>query len=264
MPTNPFTTIGRRQQILVPKELFPRKNHNGGDTSISSAYRRPVKLPLRKHHSFHFQPSQTVAGVIKHEQFQQKHPIHQQISTKERYKSQGPLVFKPFSEKSAFKPIVPSPKDSNDSEDGGKGEPITRNDFEASTMPRICGTSLKRHISNVETFSTNQWQSDNEDSFANPSMTSTSAGHRRKIHYADLAPLPTSNVTSFHHRNDRNNNSNSNNIDNNSEKHMTADATNNRGDQNSIHIQTTSKMTAPAPASTTTQYATLRFDEVSI
>lgn len=99
MPTNPFTTSNRRQQILVPKELFPRKN--GGDASISStsssSYRRPVKLPLRKHHSFHFQPSQTVAGVLKHEQFQQQKQHHQQVSTKERYKNQGPLVFKPFS-----------------------------------------------------------------------------------------------------------------------------------------------------------------------
>lgn len=276
MPTNPFTTAGRRQQILVPKELFPRKsNHNGGDISMSSAaYRRPVKLPLRKHHSFHFQPSQTVAGVIKHEQFQQKHSNHPQISTKERYKSQGPLVFKPFSEKSAFKPIVPSPKDSNDSEDGN-AEPNTRNEFEASTMPRICGTSLKqglkRHISNVETFSTtNQWQSDNEDSFPT-NATSTSAAsastvNRRKIHYADLAPLPAANINSVHHRNDRNNNSNSDNIDSSgdnssSERQMTADATNN-GDQKQMNIQPSTATSATT--TTKTQYATLRFDEVSI
>ncbi|XP_049314269.1 uncharacterized protein LOC105225255 isoform X3 [Bactrocera dorsalis] len=33
--------------------------------------RRPVKLPLRKYHTFHFQPSQTVAGTLRHCQLQQ-------------------------------------------------------------------------------------------------------------------------------------------------------------------------------------------------
>lgn len=261
MPTNPFTTSSRRQQILVPKELFPRKNSNhNGDSSMATSYRRPVKLPLRKHHSFHFQPSQTVAGVLKHEQFQPKqqqqhHPNHQQ-TTKERYKNQGPLVFKPFSEKSAFKPIVPSPKGSNDSEDSNG-----QNGFEVSTMPRICGTSLKRHISNVETFTTNQWQSDTEDNFQQSASTS-GGNQRRKIHYADLAPLPTTaNINSVHHRNDRNNNSNSNensdNVDSSgSERQMANDAPNN-GDHKRMNVQ----QNAP---STATQYATLRFDEVSI
>lgn len=257
MPTNPCTISTRRQQILVPKELFPQKN---GDTSISSSsYRRPVKLPLRKHHSFHFQPSQTVAGVLKHEQFQQK---HQQVSTKERYKNQGPLVFKPFSEKSAFKPIVPSPKGSNESEDGNGDSNKQSNFVETSTMPRICGTSLKRHISNVETFSngkfSNQWQSDNEDGNA-----TSNAINRRKIHYADLAPLPSSNVNSMHYRNDRNNNSNSNDgtniVDGSSSssngKRQKNDGTSVKDDPTVLKNQSTT---------TTTQYAKLRFDEISI
>lgn len=281
MPTNPFTTSNRRQQILVPKELFPRKN---GDASIistasssSSSYRRPVKLPLRKHHSFHFQPSQTVAGVLKHEQYQQKHHSTQ-VSTKERYKNQGPLVFKPFSEKSAFKPIVPSPKGSNDSDDSNR-----RNDFiETSTMPRICGTSLKRHISNVETFSTtNQWQSDNEDANVTVASASGLTVNRRKIHYADLAPLPSSNVNSIHRRNDRNNNSNSNEdtdiVDGNSsssgnsscskpERQTTAnDGTSSSGKLDHKLIQKNQSNASPSSTTTTkTQYATLRFDEISI
>lgn len=277
MPTNPFATSNRRQQILVPKELFPRKNTADASilSSSSSSYRRPVKLPLRKHHSFHFQPSQTVAGVLKHEQFQQK---HHQMSTKERYKNQGPLVFKPFSEKSAFKPIVPSPKGSHESEDGNNGDSNGRSDFiETSTMPRICGTSLKRHISNVETFSTNQWQSDNEDGNA---TASTSAVNRRKIHYADLAPLPSSN--SMHHRNDRNNNSNSNDDTNivdggnststssnsssssssNAKRPTTSDNVLAKGDQHLLKMKQSNA--APSSATTTTQYATLRFDEISI
>lgn len=252
MPTNPFTTSTRRQQILVPKELFPRKNsvQMNGDPSLT--HRRPVKLPLRKHHSFHFQPSQTVAGVLKHEQFQQKH----QPSTKERYKNQGPLVFKPFSEKSAFKPIIPSPKGSNDSEDGNCDAHI-----DPSTMPRICGTSLKRHISNVETFSSNQWQSDNEDSFKTASTNKISTGNRRKIHYADLAPLPTNSV--IHHRNDRNNNNSQDDTDNadgssGSERHTTSDSS---AKSISDHLKLNQ---SNASTSTPTQYATLRFDEISI
>lgn len=279
MPTNPFTTSNRRQQILVPKELFPRKNaHINGDSSISTSYRRPVKLPLRKHHSFHFQPSQTVAGVLKHEQFQPKqhqqqhqqqqqqhHQNHQQ-STKERYKNQGPLVFKPFSEKSAFKPIVPSPKGSNDSEDSNGP-----NGFDASTMPRICGTSLKRHISNVETFSTNQWQSDNEDNVQQSASTSAN-NQRRKIHYADLAPLPTSaNIDAVHHRNDRNNNSNSNencdNVDSSGSERQMVNEVSNKRDHKRTNMQQSASSTSSssaAPSTNATQYATLRFDEVSI
>lgn len=284
MPTNPFTSSSsnRRQQILMPKELFPRKNSsnliNGVDSSSSSSsYRRPVKLPLRKHHSFHFQSSQTVAGAgaLRHEQFQpsKQSTTHQQQSTKERYRSQGPLVFKPFSEKSAFKPIVPS-----------KGGGATTHDstgplngYDISTMPRICGTSLKRHISNVETFSTtaNQWHQsdDNEDNavvaaasedLATPQSTGD-ANRRRKIHYADLAPLPTSsaasNLNALYQRSDRNNNSSSNensdNIDSSSsgtsERHIV------HGELN----KASSTTVAPAQA-TTTQYATLRFDEVNI
>lgn len=251
MPTNPFTTAsGRRQQILVPKEPFVRKNaHANGETST---HRRPIKLPLRKHHSFHFQPSQTVAGVLKHEHFQQKH--HNNQSTKERYKNQGPLVFKPFSEKSAFKPIVPSPKESNDSE----GESNGRHDYDPLTMPRICGTSLKRHISNVETFSSNKWHRDNEENCQNSiTTTSTSTANRRKIHYADLAPLPAANVNS-NHRNDRNNNSNSKNDTDNadgssSSEHQTVSDASAKEDQKPMNN-----------SSNVTQYATLRFDEISI
>lgn len=297
MPTNPFTTSSRRQQILVPKELFPRKN-NGHDLSISStSYRRPVKLPLRKHHSFHFQPSQTVAGTLKHEQIQQQQLKHyhqhkqqqqqQQISTKERYKNQGPLVFKPFSEKSAFKPIIPSPKGSNDSEDNGDMNDDNNDiqcNFDTLTMPRICGTSLKRHISNVETFSKlNQWQSDNEESFQNSNNKTNAVGagastnltvNRRKIHYADLAPLPThNNVNSIsHHRNDRNNNNSLNedrdNVDGttnrgSSERQMVCNAQNSKEDHKTINNQLTSAASSTT-APTVTQYATLRFDEISI
>lgn len=312
MPTNPFTSSSssnRRQQILVPKELFPRKNSSGlnngvdlSSSSSSSSYRRPVKLPLRKHHSFHFQSSQTVAGTLKHEQFQPSKqssalsaaaaPTNQQQSTKERYRNQGPLVFKPFSEKSAFIPIVPSPSAHNSTVAAAAAatEPSS-NGYDVSTMPRICGTSLKRHISNVETFSTaiNQWnQSDDNDDDddnvtvqnAQPSMGDVN--RRRKIHYADLAPLPTpsaataaaahvaSNVNAIYQQNDRNNNGSSNensdNIDScsssgggGSDGHT---STNNAKAVDHKTMNTSSS--SSSAATTTTQYATLRFDEVSI
>lgn len=227
MPTNLSQTAHRRQQYLVPKELFPRKI-TYADSSGSN--RRPVKLPLRKHHSFHFQSSQTVAGVLQNEQY---HPKNK-ITTHERYKVQGPLVYKPFSEKSAFKPIVPSSKESNDSDDGNE------TNYAMPSMPRICGTSLKRHISNVETFSSNCWQTHDD---AEPSTSS-----RRKIHYADLAPLPPSTPHLASNRNDRNNNSNS------------------KDGRVVRKLESTAKpdsvqLTASAKS---TQYATLRFDEANI
>lgn len=173
--------------------------------------RRMVKLPLRKHHSFHFQPSQTVAGALK--------------QTKNRYKNNGPLVFKPFNEKSAFKPITPLPKSpietldtqttlSSDTEVLNGDHPSDNNTNDGSehvynittslsAAPRICGTSLKRHISNVETYNrtrttdeTNS-MSDDEDSVSvtPPSSSSASVARGKRLHYADLAPLCASSTS---------------------------------------------------------------------
>lgn len=177
--TNPFVTSTRRQQILVPKELFPinQSNHQNNISnepntqSSSSLSRRPVKLPLRKHHSFHFQPSQTVAGA--------KH-------NKKHYKNNGPLVFKPFNENSAFKPITPVPKSPN--------KLLSNYSSNSLTAPRICGTSLKRHMSNVETFQANRndeqnFLTDDEESPSSPSSSSASTTRGKRLHYADLAPL---------------------------------------------------------------------------
>ncbi|XP_054086403.1 uncharacterized protein LOC105214792 isoform X4 [Zeugodacus cucurbitae] len=103
--------------------------------------RRPVKLPLRKYHTFHFQPSQTVAGTLRHCKLQQlriqmQHkqqlenfelpahhgdeaeltaPSQQPIALiaearpTRRYAIEGgPLVFRPLSwhEQRTFKPIA--------------------------------------------------------------------------------------------------------------------------------------------------------------
>lgn len=246
MPANPFISSSRRKQILIPKELFPLTRATANPDAISSSFRRPVKLPLRKHHSFHFSTSQTVSGAIKHEQFQQKHATetatNRQIPVAhEQYKSQGPLVFKPLGERSEFKPITPSPIpiDQTSMVNGAS-------DCDESTIPRICGTSLKRHISNVETFSSPQWQNDDKDN----NQPVIADNIRRKIHYADLVPLQTV-ATSGTWKNERNLNGIS--IDGNiSEKR------NRRSSLLPLKTQSESNVKKP------TQYATLRFDEVNI
>lgn len=113
---------------------------------------RPAKFPLRKHHSFHFQLSQTVAGV----KLKKKTNNHNQNS--------GPLIFKPFfNENSAFKPISPvkcnSPNNPTNIQDINAiciNNLCTNNNDEINA-PRICGTSLKRHMSNVETYDSSRY-----------------------------------------------------------------------------------------------------------
>ncbi|XP_073840505.1 neuromusculin isoform X8 [Musca autumnalis] len=100
---------------------------------------RPLKLPLRKYHSFHFQPNQTVTGqqLCKLQQLrakqQQQQEYHmqgvydlsneelyapKQQQQKELYGQQGPLVFRPFelNKEVTFKPIQAS-EESEDSLD---------------------------------------------------------------------------------------------------------------------------------------------------
>ncbi len=232
--TNPFVTSTRRQQILVPKELFPinQSNHQNNISnepntqSSSSLSRLPVKLPLRKHHSFHFQPSQTVAGA--------KH-------NKKHYKNNGPLVFKPFNENSAFKPITPVPK-----------SPNKLSSSNCLTAPRICGTSLKRHMSNVETFQANRndeqnFLTDDEDS---PSSSSASTTRGKRLHYADLAPLPNKSCSSG-----------SASGSTASSGGVVCDNVNSADDE--LKLKNYNKQNGSVPKRTT-QYATLKFNEVTI
>lgn len=261
------------------------------DSSIlPSSVRRLVKLPLRKHHSFHFQPSQTVAGALK--------------QTKTRYKNNGPLVFKPFNEKSAFIPITPVPKSPQKSTDtemtngdhtsdtiANDGNEHVYNISSSTAAPRICGTSLKRHISNVETYNrarsideTNS-MSDDEDSasLTPPSSSSASTARGKRLHYADLAPLTSTSNTNLNLINSttsssRNNINNINNNNNNSNNNNTNN-NNNNGCSNGIagNIKNAtdckpneltkiegSPASSSAPIKRTTQYATLKFNEVKI
>lgn len=204
-------------------------------------HRRPVRLPLRKHHTFHFQSSQTVAGAHRsgsgsrqaasHQQHAQQ-PAHHQTSlvpgssaARRHYRANGgPLVFKPFSEETAFKPITPVPKSPS-------GDAMPH--LVSHTMPRNGGNSLRRHMSNVETtagvaaaaaahhrrrhrggqqdecdgcediefdeddagddFDDDDDDADGaEDSTPSSSASARTAAHlaaSRKLHYADLTPL---------------------------------------------------------------------------
>lgn len=278
---------------MVPKELFPGQQYQTNETplfpaiSLTSSVRRPVKLPLRKHHSFHFQPSQTVAGAMK--------------QTKNRYKNHGPLVFKPFNEKSAFKPITPVPKSPNKTISGEKhvGNIIiattssssagsSMNNLQTVTAPRICGTSLKRHISNVETYNANRIDetnsmTDDEDSTSTtpPSSSSASTARGKRLHYADLAPLCTTtsklSTTSNTNLNLINNTSNcNNNINNNSSScNISCDNKTNLNERiktdnlsstssSSSTLSSTTATMQSLPIKRTTQYATLKFNEVNI
>ena len=218
--------------------------NNVTPTSSSSSARRPVKLPLRKHHSFHFQPSQTVAGSAKQQ-------------NKKIYKNNGPLVFKPFNEKNAFKPITPVPKSPNKSAKKNNNNNNSR--YTVHTAPRICGTSLKRHMSNVETFNPHQYEmqnyvpgvgvatkeeqnflTDDEDSTPSSSTASTTRGKR--LHYADLAPLSVHSTS--------NNSSNS--------------CSSGAGDTEHISLKNFKQPTNNMNKPRTTQYATLKFNEVNI
>lgn len=263
-----------RQQILVPKELFPIGTnglHNNqyqtqmcdsdgnGSASISgssNSSRRPVKLPLRKHHSFHFQPSQTVAGAMN--------------KTKNRYKNNGPLIFKPFNEKSAFKPITPVPKSPNKMNNVSG---VAVNSGHSNTAPRICGTSLKRHISNVETYNANRIDetnsmSEEEDSTSTtpPSTSSASTARGKRLHYADLAPLSATDSiqgTTTSSTLTSNTTFSLSGSNNNGSGMGTGSSGSNSSCDNRKLDNLSSNGILPS-GKRTTQYATLKFDEVNI
>lgn len=335
--TNPFVTTSQRQQqrqqILVPKELFPISNHlnqqNGNVVASScatdsagatfgrnnSSNSRPVKLPLRKHHSFHFQPSQTVSGTKQQLQLQQQHQHQSSTSSasthhhhsKKSYKNNGPLVFKPFSEETAFKPITPvpkSPQKSASSQHRSLSSASSRSSHHHNhssqtinhhSVPRICGTSLKRHEApsnrRRHTDDENDFLTDDEDSTPSSSSVSTARGgsggggnDAKRLHYADLAPL------SVHSMSNSNNSSSSTTSsaacasapsatplsdadDRISLKHLTK----HRQLSKTANAPNTTSLTAAIPNNNnnnnhnnnsnrkrTTQYATIKFNEVNI
>lgn len=75
--------------------------------------RRPMRLPLRKHHTFHFQTTQTANGKLQQlrRQLQQQQQEREQQQQQWQHQELGPLIYRPLalSERHAFKPISPTP-----------------------------------------------------------------------------------------------------------------------------------------------------------
>ncbi|XP_030385039.1 uncharacterized protein LOC115632156 isoform X2 [Scaptodrosophila lebanonensis] len=119
---NANTDANHQQQMLMPNELLLQASRLAATSDenlrydqqqlpLDAAYdclvvRRPMRLPLRKHHTFHFQPMQTAAGKLQQlrQQLQQQQQLQQRAE-------QGPLVYRPLTlnEQHAFKPISPTP-----------------------------------------------------------------------------------------------------------------------------------------------------------
>lgn len=108
---------------------------------------RPMRLPLRKHHSFHFQPSQTVAGIKPcqlqqlREQLQQQQ--QQQLTAAAAATTQrGPLIFQPLTlnEQSAFKPIELPPPDVDVDDENGNDYDVEGDDDGGAATPTPLAT----------------------------------------------------------------------------------------------------------------------------
>ncbi|XP_075164374.1 neuromusculin isoform X2 [Haematobia irritans] len=132
---HPLLATRSSEQSNSPKlpmtiaEREPNQCHSG--ETLATCIGRPVRLPLRKYHSFHFQPTQTVAGhhLSKLQQLRMQQQIQnlsepqtneepQYRHLNQSYQQKGPLVFRPYqvNEEVTFKPIQPS-EESEDSMD---------------------------------------------------------------------------------------------------------------------------------------------------
>ncbi|KAL9908164.1 neuromusculin isoform 2-T2 [Glossina fuscipes fuscipes] len=116
-------TLRSSQIMLTTDRKLPETTNTATiPSTLIDFTARPIKLPLRKYHSFHFQTSQTVAGqqqgnlkMRQQEQLQAQaytaeHPV------KHHYSKEGPLVFLPLclNENSTFKPIVSTEESEGD------------------------------------------------------------------------------------------------------------------------------------------------------
>lgn len=146
-----FSIVNDEHDVDDADDDLPNQSKSRKQAKTNGYTIRPMRLPLRKHHSFHFQPSQTVAG--------------QQL-IKSKPKVVGPLIYKPYlNESSAFKPISPVYNSSNDRNDDG-GIVCNDGQFSGHNVPRICGTTLKRHMSNIETYDVSRYNSSSSQFYA--------------------------------------------------------------------------------------------------
>lgn len=184
-----------------------------------SPARRLVKLPLRKHHSFHFQPSQTVAGAVRHSKKHHKtNNSNGSTSGGGVAGSSSAVKIVSYNEKRAFKPITPMPKSPCKSSD--ENESSTSSTVKEVPLPSKCSTAprtsaaayahgLRRHASNSDAYAINRYKpksyltdedeeeiQEEEDqaqlsdsTYMNGLPTAAAGDARKRLHYADLVAL---------------------------------------------------------------------------
>ncbi|KMZ01274.1 uncharacterized protein LOC6739169 isoform X8 [Drosophila simulans] len=102
---------GSRLGSLADIDDFPSQgplNALVGNPADCLVARRPIRLPLRKHHTFHFQSTQTANGKLQQLRERLQLQLHESRKVDQ---DKFPLVFDALelSEKHAFKPISPIP-----------------------------------------------------------------------------------------------------------------------------------------------------------
>ncbi|XP_032573485.1 uncharacterized protein LOC6620129 isoform X3 [Drosophila sechellia] len=102
---------GSRLGSLADIDDFPSQgplNTLVGNPADCLVARRPIRLPLRKHHTFHFQSTQTANGKLQQLRERLQLQLHESRKVDQE---KFPLVFDALelSEKHAFKPISPIP-----------------------------------------------------------------------------------------------------------------------------------------------------------
>lgn len=180
-----------------PDDGFSSSTTTSNQLSLSllpSSPRRPVKLPLRKHHTFHFQSSQTVVGAKCNKEHLQM-ALSSSANYRKQYRNEGPLLFKPFDNNHGFKPITPVPMSptkpipNDEPMDELSSMPKNPKHFEdPDSVLRQSRTNLRRHTSNVENASSRAASYD-IGAFAAVSAITTTDGKPAKIQYAQLEPV---------------------------------------------------------------------------
>ncbi|XP_037718882.1 uncharacterized protein LOC119552963 isoform X5 [Drosophila subpulchrella] len=104
--------IGNRanRQVLIVPEISLNAIIGSSDDGEYDCLvaRRPIRLPLRKHHTFHFHNTQTANGKL----YELRELLQLQMQERAKFEQEGvPLVIGPveLSEQHAFKPISPTP-----------------------------------------------------------------------------------------------------------------------------------------------------------
>lgn len=284
------TNFYTRPTNFLPKELFPSSLSSASvqrkeSTSSNKSARRPIKFPLRKHHSFHFQSSQTVAGMVKQKRHHQSGSRHHTRNKDDHIPSPGassinihniveqggnlgPLIFKPYDENSAFKPIQPISQHLNksmpnnsilDSESSNSISESISNNYRS-----IIGTGVNNYNNNNN--NKNNSSSDAKSS-SNTSSSGGSSSDRNRLPRIcgtslkrNIDPNLLSSLDSHIIKSDTNSISNSSSSSSASKRLVYADLLDT---SKTNDIKTNNKVNC-IPKPSRTQYATIQFPEVNI